>query len=336
MNINDYERFCEKSGYGSFTQSAYWADVKKNWEAECVAVKGENGAIVGEMLVLIKKIPILNTAMLYAPRGPVCNLHNKEVLSALFEQVKLIAKKHHAYSFKLDPMIDENDEEAIQNLERLGFVHHKEKVGYDNVQCRENYIIDIDGRTSDEIFDSFKPKCRYNIRLAVRKGVECHFYGQEKLDDFERLMKETAQRDGFGMRSKEYFKGILQSMGGKAKLCLCYYKGVPLSGALLINYAGTASYVYGCSSSSMRNLMPNYLMQWTMIKYAVESGCGKYDFCGVPYWYDESHPNYGVYRFKREFNGYVKTYAGEFDYTFRRVLNCFANLAMKYRAGRNS
>ena len=60
--------------------------------------------------------------------------------------------------------------------------------------------------------------------------------------------------------------------------------------------------------------MPNYLMQWTMIRRAILNNCHTYDFCGVPYWNIEDHPNYGVYRFKQGFNGYVVTYAGEFDY----------------------
>lgn len=104
-----------------------------------------------------------------------------------------------------------------------------------------------------------------------------------------------------------------------------------MSGALLVNYANVASYVYGCSSNEYRKYMPNYLMQWTMIKYATESGCHTYDFCGIPYWYDETHKNYGVYRFKQGFNGKVKTYAGEFDYVFRNRVNHIADLAMKLK-----
>ena len=59
------------------------------------------------------------------------------------------------------------------------------------------------------------------------------------------------------------------------------------------------------------------------------SGCHTYDFCGIPYWYDETHKNYGVYRFKQGFNGKVKTYAGEFDYVFRNGVNHIADLALK-------
>ena len=76
--------------------------------------------------------------------------------------------------------------------------------------------------------------------------------------------------------------------------------------------------------------MPNYLMQWEMIRWAAQSGCDVYDFQGVPYWYDSTHPNYGVYRFKTGFNGRLAIYAGEFTkvfaqrYTvaFGRALQC--------------
>lgn len=312
-------------------QSTRWARVKQNWKAEYIAAYDEKGTIAGTMLVLVKKIPFLNTAMLYAPRGPVCDMHNKEVLNAIFAQIKCVAKKYNAYTLKIDPLIDENDTESIENLKTLGFEYHPEKVGYDNVQCRENYIIDINGRSAEELFDSFKPKYRYNIRLAQRKGVICDFYGEEKLDDFEVLMKETSERDGFDMRTKEYFRGILRSFGGKARLCMCYLGDFPLSGALCIEYAGTMSYVYGCSSNRLRSYMPNYLMQWTMIRNAAENGCKVYDFCGVPYWYDESHRNYGVYKFKSGFNGCVKVWAGEFDYTFRGNLRRCADFMMKLK-----
>jgi peptidoglycan pentaglycine glycine transferase (the first glycine) len=69
MDIKEYEEFCKNSKYGNFMQSADWAKVKKGWSPEYVAVRDENGKINGCTLVLVKKIPILNTAMLYAPRA---------------------------------------------------------------------------------------------------------------------------------------------------------------------------------------------------------------------------------------------------------------------------
>lgn len=42
----------------------------------------------------------------------------------------------------------------------------------------------------------------------MRKGVECKFCGEDELDDFMELMKETGRRDGFEIRSEEYFRNF--------------------------------------------------------------------------------------------------------------------------------
>ena len=313
----ELEEFCSK--YGTFTQSAMWANVKSGWESEYITSKDKNGNICGSMLLLIKRLP-LSKVYVYAPRGPICDMKNLSVLSDLISQAIAVAKKHKAFMLRVDPMVLETDEVAISNLKKLGFVYHGERVGYENIQCRENYVLDLQGKSEEEVFASFKAKWRYNIRYATNKGVKCDFYGEEKLDDFMLLMKQTAQRDGFQYRGREYFETVLRELGDKAKLCMCYLDDEPLSGALCIEYAGVMSYVYGCSSCEHRNYMPNHLMQWTMIKSAIESHCHTYDFCGIPYWNVEEHKNYGVYRFKKGFNGNVVTYAGEFDYRFNPIM----------------
>ncbi|MBQ9679549.1 MAG: peptidoglycan bridge formation glycyltransferase FemA/FemB family protein [Ruminococcus sp.] len=320
----EFEAFCEQNG--NFMQSACWAQVKKGWQAEYITAK-RGDRITGTMLILMKKLPLINSTILYAPRGPVCDYRDRLTLLQLKDKVKKLAKEHNACFLKIDPLIDQEDHETAEMFRSLGFILHTDRVGYDNIQCRENYMLDIGGKTADEVFASFKPKWRYNIRLSARRGVTCGFYGEEKLDDFCRLMAATAMRDGFEMRGVDYFRNLLRSMNGHAGLCMAYLGEQPLAGALYIEYNGTMSYVYGCSSNKERSCMPNYMMQWTMIEKAVGDGCQVYDFMGVPYWYDEKHHNYGVYHFKQGFNGYVKTYIGEMDLVFKPLMYRLYNAA---------
>lgn len=131
-------------------------------------------------------------------------------------------------------------------------------------------------------------------------------------------MQATGKRDGFAIRSKEYFEKFLYAFEENARLYMCYSPdGEAISGALTVRYGNRVSYVYGASSDTQRNLMPNYLMQWNMIKWAIESQCDIYDFMGIPHCDEENHSNYGVYRFKKGFNGEIVKYAGEFDYIFQ-------------------
>ena len=115
-------------------------------------------------------------------------------------------------------------------------------------------------------------------------------------------MKETCERDGFELRSAAYFAKILDSFGDKARLYLAYYEGEPIAGAISVLWGDKVWYFYGASSNSNRKVMPNYLMQWEMIKWAIENNCRIYDFRGVAGVIDESNPLFGLYRFKHRFD----------------------------------
>lgn len=322
---SEFESFV--SGYPgvSFMQSEMWSHVKKEWGSERIVVKDENGNIQGAVQLLIKKIPVLDTAFVYAPRGPVCDLHDKNVLAKLTEQMKIVAKKYHAFMIRIDPMIYYTDNETVEILKSLGYRYDANRSEDNMIQSQKNYVLNIAGKTSEQVFDNFHSKWRYNIRTAIRKGVKCT-YDSGDLDSFSVLMKETGERDNFNIRSKEYFDQVLTAFGDNARLYMCYSpEGNPLSGAVSVNYGGRVNYVYGASTSRERNLMPNHLMQWQMISWAIETGCSIYDFMGVPHYDDETHSNYGVYRFKKGFNGEAVKYAGEFDL----ILN-----ELKYRAAK--
>lgn len=84
------------------------------------------------------------------------------------------------------------------------------------------------------------------------------------------------------------------------KVLLAYYDGKPISGVIPIFYGNKTWYLYGASSNEHRNLMPNYLLQWEMIKLAISRHDDIYDFRGVSGVVDENHPQYGLYRFKKD------------------------------------
>ncbi len=317
--MNDYENFIKNSSVCSFTQSEKWANVKDNWICERITVKDNNSNIIGAMQIMIKKIPFFNVSFMYSPRGMICDYHSKEVIAMIMEKVNDIQKRYNGFMLKIDPMINIKDTISIDNLIDYGFKYKINQSNNDTVQCISNYILDISNKSENEVFNSFHKKWRYNIRLSERKGVKCSHYGIEKLDDFYNLMIETTKRDKFNIRSKEYFAKIINCMGENCRLYMCYYNNIALSGAITINYGGRVSYLYGASTEKYRNLMPNYLMQWNMIKWAIETNCKIYDFMGIPFYDDETHPNYGVYRFKKGFNGEIINYAGEFNYIYYPV-----------------
>ena len=56
--------------------------------------------------------------------------------------------------------------------------------------------------------------------------------------------------------------------------------------------------MYGMSRDAHRDKMPNHLLQWAAIRWAVTQGCETYDFWGAPDEFVESDPLWGVWKFK--------------------------------------
>lgn len=322
--VYEYESFVSKHKGVSFMQSIKWADVKSNWDSEAVIVRSGEGKIIASCLILIKELPILNRTFLYAPRGFVCDYGDREVIGSLISGIDFLAEKYNAYEFICDPPVLEGNGNFVKAMGELGFIQRLGNPKNETIQCRNNYMLNIERKTSEEIMSGFKSDWRNRIRKAVRKGVYCKALGSEGLTDFYPLMTATGIRDNFPVRSLEYFQRFMNGLGDSCKLFICYAdidgREVPLSGAIAVNYSDVVTYVYGASSNEHRNLYPNYLMQFAMINWAIEKGCNLYDFGGIPCYEDETDPKYGIYRFKKGFGGETVNYAGEFVKSYNRIL----------------
>ncbi len=316
-NREEFEAFAQSHKNGQFTQSLRWPDVKNNWLYDGIISRDEKGEIRGVMLVLIQYAPIIKSAFLYSPRGPVCDYHNREIIEDLFEGVKVLAKKHRAYTFKMDPDLSVSDKVFAEMMKDLGFSQNLGGEDFETIQARFNYRLYFNGRSEEEIFTNLHPKTRYNIRVAMKHNVKVRVADKSELDEFIRIMKITGERDGFSTRPKAYFERMLDSLGEHVRLYLAYYEGKAIAGAITTQYAGKTCYVYGASDNAHRNVMAPYLVQWEMIRWALENNCTVYDFQGVSGNLDENSAHYGLYRFKKGFNGQLDELLGEFDYNFR-------------------
>ena len=313
-----YKEFLEKHERCNFQQSPEWAKVKSNWINEVVLAEDENKNIIGAVSVLIRKIPIFGYIM-YSSRGPICDIHDMEVMKQLTDGIKELAKKYKAIVYKAEPDVESSDEEFRKVVTNLGYMIKDDAKNFrEEIQPRYVFRLDIKGKTEEEIFAGFHSKTRYNVRLATKKGVTVKEGTREDLKDFHRIMVETGARDGFIIRPLSYFEKMYDELAPKhMKLLMAYYDGKPISGVIPIMYGNKTWYLYGASSNSHRNLMPNYLLQWEMIKIALERKDDIYDLRGVSGVVDENHPQYGLYRFKKGFGATFTEFIGEIYIPFK-------------------
>ncbi len=174
-----------------------------------------------------------------------------------------------------------------------------------------------------------KPKTRYNIGLAEKKGVSVR--ASTDVPAFSRLLQVTAARDQFGAHTPAYYQRAFNLFHpqGECALLMAHVEDRPVAGVMVFARGPRAWYLYGASANEERHRMPNHLLQWEAMRWAAERGCQTYDLYGVPdldqaalevQFRSRSDGLWGVYRFKRGFGGSVVRAPGAFDRVYSPAL----------------
>ncbi|SMB86346.1 Lipid II:glycine glycyltransferase (Peptidoglycan interpeptide bridge formation enzyme) [Desulfonispora thiosulfatigenes DSM 11270] len=321
-NEHDYfNNFIASIPKGHILQSYEWGEIKAKtgWQPLRLIIE-KNDKPIAAISILKRIIPGLKKAIFYAPRGPVFKIDDTEVFDFMLKEVEKLAKEHKAIFFKVDPDISAENTEFANLLTSRGFRSAEKGEGFDGIQPKFVFRLDL---TPDEetLMKNMHSKTRYNIRLAGKRGVtikeDCK---KEDLKYFYEILLETCERDNFLVRSYQYFEDMWDYLveNGYGKLFMAEYEGKYISGTLALIMGNKVWYLYGASSNQYRNVMPNYLLQWTMIKWAKENNCTLYDFRGVPGYLSEDNPLYGLFKFKKGFNGDYTEFIGEYDLVYSK------------------
>jgi len=296
-------------------QSWEWGQFKSKlgWD-HFVLVAEDEGSIKAGISVLVRKLPFLKKTLFYAPRGPLFT--DVALVDKLIDGLCVEAVKYNAIALKIDPEIEEPNTGLIDILKKRGFIHKKKQV-----QPRTTYFLDI-SKSPDDLLAGFEEKTRYNIRLSEKKGVKVSEDSTERgVDIFHKMYIETSKRDVFLIHPKSYYLKLKQYLvdRGMGNIFIAYFRGIPIASLFAFRFGNRIWYMYGASTNEYRNLMPNHALHWHLIKWAKENGFKLYDLWGVPSSPSEKHPLYGVYRFKKGFNGQLKTWVGVYDLPFDKL-----------------
>ena len=88
---------------------------------------------------------------------------------------------------------------------------------------------------------------------------------------------------------------------------------ITLSGSMFMLIEPEIIYLSSGNYEEYMKFNSQYLIQWQLIKYGLENAFKKHNFYGIPAHINEHPKDYGIYEFKRGFNGYVEELIGEFE-----------------------
>jgi len=325
-------------------QSSTWSTFKCQWGWNSYPLllsvpDGQNSRPVAAAMVLERKMNRLPFSVLYVPKGPIFDYENSRLARVVLAQLERFAKQRRALLVKIDPdvvsstgakerQISATGQRFLEDLHRRGWVPSG-----DQIQYRNTVVVDLRPDEA-ELLAAMKQKTRYNIRLATKKGVTVRFGDNSDLEAVAQLYLETAERDDFVVRQKDYYLSAWSSMfdAGMAQPVLAEHEGTILAALVLVHFGQKSLYMYGASSSKGRNLMPSYLLQWEAIKWSRQAGYSLYDFWGAPDEFVPEDSMWGVWRFKSGFGGQVVRHVGAWDFAARPLASRLYNsLLPQYR-----
>lgn len=290
-------------------QTPQYARYMKSLSWEVVITPLHKGVISnGASYVYCRKIPLL---------GSIAKLQRPPKID--FKQIRRIIDEHKITAFYLEPSAPISFKSA-----KIGFKDAKSAF-----LPAKTIHIDLT-KSEDQLLKEMKPKTRYNIKIARKRGVIVK--QTTEIDGFISLWKSSATRR-FALPQSKEISALWQAFGQKAHLLLAHKDSngmhvhsstvnQPLAGVLVCYSPGSAFYMYAASNKEGKKLFAPTLIAWEAIKLAKKNRCKTFDFEGI---YDERYSSTkswkGFTKFKEGFGGKAVE--------FPRTLVCHKNPLFK-------
>ena len=332
----------------TFLQSSMWGEFKSRfgWAAKAFLVNWfiNDTEINAPLLVLEKKL-IRGFSFSYIPWGPQLDEsfakgQKEKAAAQLADKIKpflahntIFLRFDFPWFYTEENLGGESDAQTESCLlPASGF-----KKAAASVQPPDTVIVNLDF-SLEHILARMKPKWRYNISLAGKKGVHVKTGSIKEIEVFYSLLKETAARDGILIHNIDYYKTLFEICADThgqnnevIRLYIASHESDTLASIVVLFHGEYATYLYGASSNVKRNLMASYALQWKAMQDAKEAGCLYYDLFGIPPNDDPKHPMEGLYRFKTGFGGNIIHRPGSWDYPYKKLIYKLFNIAERLR-----
>lgn len=302
-----WDGFVAGSDPGSYLQLSPWAAVKavNGWSAVRLAADAAGGSFGAQ--VLVRRPRPLPWAFAYAPRGPV-GAWSADAIESFAGACRTTLRERagRISHVRIDPEIERDgprDEggAARRALRVAGFRPAAP------IQPSATRIIDL---TADEaaLWGDLRKKWRQYVNKARSAGIVVVDGDGDRLGDFYRIYRETADRAGFLIRSEQAYRDIWNAYRAHGLARLLFAEtpgGEPVAALFLVRAGPRVVEPYGGMTKAGGDSRANYLLKWEAIRTSRELGATSYDLWGLA--------TGGIAHFKTGFGGREVRYIGAWD-----------------------
>ncbi|MGY6216785.1 lipid II:glycine glycyltransferase FemX [Methylolobus aquaticus] len=298
-----------------FMQSSWWSDfmASTGWDHFGMVLR-DRGTIVGGATIW-RWTYDAEHCFYFVPEGPV------------LMQADAIADQAQVFEAFMG-FIDEkrrHDTCVVSHLrieppwERLpAFVHEFREVGEYFHVPRDTLLIDLTLSDTD-ILSQMKSKGRYNVGVARKHGVAIVEDTSERgVLDFCQMQSEMCERKEIKGHGLDYFQRLIPLLAqmGHGAVYFAEYRGIRLAAAVVIIFGNVATYLYGASRATHRNVMAPYLLHFHIMQEAKARGCEIYDLFGISPQHEGQNGWASFSEFKRKLGGREMSWVPSLDHVY--------------------
>ena len=244
----------------------------------------------------------------YAPRGPVAPEWTPALLGAFTRNARsalpdLAGRVSH---LRIDPEIEADGPTDPDGAFRRAL----RATGWrpaPPIQPNATRIIDL--RSDEEaLWDDLRKKWRQYVNKARKGGITVVDGDGDRLGEFYRIYRETADRAGFLIRAESAYRDVWDAFApsGRARLLFAQTPdGEPQATLFLVRCGPRVVEPYGGMTAAGADSRANYLLKWEAIRTSREQGATSYDLWGLA--------TGGIAHFKTGFGGREVRYIGAWD-----------------------
>ena len=227
LTKNEFKKYADNHDQITFHQTEEWANLKKvnGWKPYYIGLK-EDKKIKAAALILAKELPIIKKKMFYSPRGFLIDYNDYELLKEFTNELKKYIKKEKGIFVKIDPYVEYqerdnngqivengyNNKKSVENLKKLGYKFFGFNTMQDTLQPRWMHVIEINGKTEEEVLKEMESKTRQILRKNEKSSIKTREITKEEIPIFKSIMEHTGDRRDFIDRPLSYYEAMWDNL----------------------------------------------------------------------------------------------------------------------------